>query len=67
LDCALSEADLTAILRDSIEELGDKRQRRDIVECAIAKADYICRELSAGVAPEQVEVPSCEKARKARR
>ncbi len=62
LECYLSDADIEAILRDSAEEVSDSRRTRDIVECAIAKVDFVCRELSAGVDPSRVELPSCRKA-----
>lgn len=67
VECHLSELDLEAILRESIEEIGDKRRVDDIVECAIAKADFICRELSAGVDPAKLILPTCREARKSRR
>jgi hypothetical protein len=67
VECHLSALDLEAILRDSIEEIGDKRRVDDIVECAVAKADSVCREISAGVDPASVTVPSCRAAKKGRR
>jgi len=64
--CHLSDADLAAILRDSAEEIGDSRRTRDIVECAVAKVDFVCRELSAGADPADVTLPSCRVAKKSR-
>jgi len=67
VECHLSELDLQALVRDSVEEIGNPHRVRDIVECAVAKADYICREISAGVDPSQVSIPSCRAASRRRK